>query len=206
MGVFYSIRFQENFVSLLMIQNVVASQQMLFPFCAGSPKERKHTKILHLKVLKRNTGTATNPNMQSTGILSAIRQSNASSLQGIAQVVWTLTISLRILKKQSGAEDEAIGEDTKLANPVPVGGLDSPIPVGDTESLVTGGIIKHRIEKCMDAGEERSMAGNSEDTAGKSDVELNTVASGALWSISGLCKVFQVLIGISCKLVLLYFS
>ena len=113
--------------------------------------------------------------MKSTGMLSAIHQSNASNLWKTAQVAWTLRTNLSILRKRRATGDGETSEDTK--GPVPVGDMVSLIPVGnlespvrDTRNLVTGDVGEDRITKFTDEGEERSIAGDPKETGEKSDL------------------------------------
>ena len=114
--------------------------------------------------------------MKSTGTQLVIHPSNASSLQKTAQALWTLKISLNILRNQREAEDGEIPKNTE--GPVPVGDTDSLVPVrivvipevvGSTGILVTWDVIEGRIKKCMGGDGEKTMEGSSEDTVGRSD-------------------------------------
>ena len=134
-------------------------------------------KTLPRKALEQNTETRTRTKMKSTGMLSAIHQSNASNLRKTAQVAWTLRTNLSMLRKRRATGDGETNEDTKGPVPVgdmvsliPVGNSESPVPMGDTRNLVTGDVGEDRITKFTDEGEERSIAGDPKETGEKSDL------------------------------------
>lgn len=114
--------------------------------------------------------------MTSIGTLSAIHQSNAFSLQGIAPALWTSKISLHILRNLGTVGEGGIPENTP-DDPAP-GGEDS-IPVGnlavpEVEAITGGSVtedsIEGRIKKVTDAEGARTTEGNSEDLVRGNDV------------------------------------